>query len=531
MRGGLISDTISNMRILRWIAIILFFVLVAALSVHSLNSINQDIGRHLKSGQIIWETKNVYKTNLFSFTEPAHPFINHHWLSEVVFYLLNGLIGLKGLIVFKAGVIVAAFFLIFKSLPKTAGGWPFLLAGIPALFIFSSRTDVRPEIFSYLFLSYFLFAILRAKYSNEHKWLYALPILQIFWTNMHIYFALGPALLLFFLIDRLAYQKEQARLVLKIFIATCVATLINPNFIKGALAPINILRDYGYSIVENQNIFFLTDYGVQLRDIYLFELSLIVLIISFVIAFKNHKKIVFEFLAASVFTILAGKMIRNFGPYALVFLPIVTLNFASCQPKRILSRRGVQACLLSILILAELLLIKSAVNNGFQRWAGRPNRFGLAIPVGAGSALNFVKENKIHGPVFNNFDIGSFLIWKLYPVRTSGSLRDPTSNGTSPDFKVFVDGRPEAYSIEFFEKIYKPMQENPAVWKQLSEKYGINYIFFGHTDMTPWARTFLSHISQTPDWPLIYLDASTAIFIKRTPENFELIKKFQLTTK
>src|SRR3989344_5470671 len=136
------------MRILRWIALILFFFLVAALSVHSLNSINQDTGRHLKSDKIIWETKNVYKTNLFSFTEPAHPFINHHWLSEVVFYLLNGLIGLKGLIVFKAGVIVTAFFLIFRSLPRAALGWPFLLAGIPTILVFSSRTDIRPEIFS-----------------------------------------------------------------------------------------------------------------------------------------------------------------------------------------------------------------------------------------------------------------------------------------------------------------------------------------------------------------------------------------------
>ena len=53
------------MRLLRWMVLIVFFVLVAVLSVHSLNSINQDIGRHLKSGQIIWETGRVYKTNFF----------------------------------------------------------------------------------------------------------------------------------------------------------------------------------------------------------------------------------------------------------------------------------------------------------------------------------------------------------------------------------------------------------------------------------------------------------------------------------
>ena len=58
------------MKYFRLVAIVLLFLFVGLVCVHSLNSINQDIGRHLKLGQIIWETKSVPKTNLFSFTEP-----------------------------------------------------------------------------------------------------------------------------------------------------------------------------------------------------------------------------------------------------------------------------------------------------------------------------------------------------------------------------------------------------------------------------------------------------------------------------
>ena len=514
MRGLSISDTISNMGILRLIAIILFFVLVAVLSVHSINSINQDIGRHLKSGEIIWQTKSVYKTNLFSFTEPTHPFINHHWLSEVVFYLLNGIIGLKGLIIFKAAAIVAAFFLIFKSLPRAALGWPFLAAGIPAILVFSSRTDIRPEVFSYLFLSFFLFAIFRAKHSNEHKWLYALPVIQIFWTNMHIYFALGPALLFIFWLDRLAHDKIHAKKIFTLFAATVLTTLINPNFISGALAPLMILRDYGYSIVENQSIFFLTDYSIQLRDIYIFEVSLAILIPSFIVALKRGQRaIVFEFLTALAFTIMAGKMIRNFGPYALVFTSVIAVNLAGRPPTKPSSstERLFQILLYGALIAVTLLLIRGAVNNKLHQWFGDSKKFGLILPIGAQGGVDFVKDNGLKGPIFNNFDVGSFLIWKLYPEE-----------------KVFVDGRPEAYSVDFFSKIYKPMQEDLASWQKYSEEYKINYIFFGHTDMTPWARTFLSYISQNPNWPLIYLDGSTAIFIKHTPANLKLIKKFEI---
>ena len=138
-------------------------------------------------------------------------------------------------------------------------------------------------------------------------------------------------------------------------------------------------------------------------------------------------------------------------------------------------------------------------------------RFGLEIPAGAAQGVEFVRQNNIKGPVFNNFDIGSFLIWKLYPEQ-----------------KVFVDGRPEAYSTEFFRNIYKPMQEDPKMWKYYSEKYGINYIFFAHTDITPWARQFLLNISQDPNWLPIYKDGSVIIFLKRTPENSALTKKFEI---
>lgn len=72
------------------------------------------------------------------------------------------------------------------------------------------------------------------------------------------------------------------------------------------------------------------------------------------------------------------------------------------------------------------------------------------------------------------------------------------------------------------------MQENPELWKKYSEEYEINYVFWNHHDITPWSQKFLGHISQNPDWPLVYLDASTAIFLKKNSSNEELIKKHQI---
>jgi len=470
------------MRGLKILSPILLFIFFASFLIHPLYSINQDIGRHLKSGEIIWQTKSVYKTNLFSYTEPDHPFINHHWLSEVAFFGLNNVIGLKGLILFKAVILLLSLWLLFLAVKNKADLWIFLISAMAGIMVWAERTDVRPEIFSYLFLSYFLFAIFRAKYSNQTKWLYVLPIVQIFWTNMHIYFALGPILLLFFLVERIVNLKFKIfnlKKEIRIFILTCLATLINPNLISGALYPLVVLKNYGYSIVENQNIFFLTDYGVSIRSIQLFQFSLVLLILSFVV----RKRIaIFELLSGILFSIMAMKMLRNFGPYGLIFIPLTTLNLSKIK----LSTKKEMAVLISVCII-----LISATSYNIK------NKVSLAIPTGAEKAIEFVKNNNIKGPVFNNFDVGSFLIWKMYP-----------------DQKVFVDGRPEAYSQEFFENIYKPMQSDPQQWKKYSDQYRINYVFFDHRDITPWARTFLARISNNPDWEMAYLDDFVVVFVK-----------------
>jgi hypothetical protein len=72
------------------------------------------------------------------------------------------------------------------------------------------------------------------------------------------------------------------------------------------------------------------------------------------------------------------------------------------------------------------------------------------------------------------------------------------------------------------------MQENKDSWKIYSEKYGFNFIIFELTDITPWAQTFLSWIITDPNWPMIYKDERTAVFVKRNEINRLLIEKYAL---
>ncbi|HZZ99702.1 MAG TPA: hypothetical protein VFK07_03270, partial [Candidatus Paceibacterota bacterium] len=454
------------MKLLSRLAILASFILVALFCFHSINSINQDIGRHLKSGQIIWQTKNVFKTNLFSFTEPDHPFIDHHWLSEVAMYLFERQAGLVGLVAAMALTMAATFALLYAGLRERISPLAWVLATIAGLAVIADRTDIRPEIFSYLFLAYFLFAIFRSKYAGEHRWLYALPFVELAWANMHIYFPLGVGFIGLYMLETIFRRDPVWKRVAWMTLATAIATLINPNFLAGALEPFTILQHYGYSIVENQSIFFLKNYGILLTQINFFLLVGIIFVLSYIPAIRKYafKNYIFEIVSGGMFLFLAADMIRNFGPSAILMTPILALNLQSLFEKRNWPASSLKFNITAIFLM--ILMIWATVTSSAYAWFGTNSTFGPSILASAQDGVDFILDNHIAGPVFNNFDVGSYLIWKLYPEQ-----------------KVFVDGRPEAYSVDFFQNIYEPMQEDPQVFNHYAnDVYHINYIFFDYRD-------------------------------------------------
>jgi len=126
-------------------------------------------------------------------------------------------------------------------------------------------------------------------------------------------------------------------------------------------------------------------------------------------------------------------------------------------------------------------------------------------------AAEFYKSQNIKGPIFNNYDIGGYLIFHLFPEE-----------------KVFVDNRPEAYSVDFFQKIYVPAQEKKEEWLKLDQKYNFNTIFFSHLDLTPWGQNFLIQKVSDSAWAPVFADEYNIIFLKRNTQNAEIIKEYEI---
>jgi hypothetical protein len=157
---------------------------------HAITALTQDLGRHLFTGELILKTLQIPHVNLYSYTFPDFPFINHHWLAEVVFALIYRFGGFAGLFLLMLLLLTAALTLQLKAVIPKVTSLALGLSGILYTGILLERTDLRPELFSFFLLSVFITLLYRYR-QHATKSIFLLIPLQLLWVNMHIYFAVG----------------------------------------------------------------------------------------------------------------------------------------------------------------------------------------------------------------------------------------------------------------------------------------------------------------------------------------------------
>jgi hypothetical protein len=472
--------------------------LVFILFFHQINAINQDLGRHLLLGRIIIQTQRVPKTNLLSYTNPDFPFINTHWFSEVVFYLLEHTGGFFFLLLVTSLVATVAFLiqLLFVKNNKTV---PIVLATCVYLQILSDRTDLRPEIFSFLYLSIFIIILYQFR-SHFTKWIYLLPLVELLWVNSHIYFPIGIFVIALFLIDRILTKSKkiftkETIVLFVILITTGLLALLNPNTIRGATYPLFVFQNYGFPIEENYNVFDIWNLYQHKTAILYFFISVPLLFLFLFLSIKKSKPI--DWLLAISFTIIAATAERNLPLFVfttfIAFTNSLNNIYVLISPLKEKNFYVKNFFFLLVLLFVVWQTITIATYNPF----------GYALtPDNASRGVDFLLQNKIKGPIFNNFDIGSYLLYRLYPQE-----------------KVYVDGRPEAYPASFFKNNYIAAEQNKSLFQKADNTYHFNVIFIWYTDLTPWNQQFLRDINANPHWKLVYLDPSVVIYVKNIPEN------------
>jgi hypothetical protein len=477
-----------------------------------------DLGRHLKNGEVFFSNLSVPQTNLYSYTYPDYPFINHHWGSGVIFSLLERLAGFPGISVFFILTSVLTFFLFFNLAIKYSSfevAAPISLIIIPVLIY---RYRIRPEVFTYFLSGLFLQILWNYKYQKlPFRWLFLLPVLEILWVNLHIYFFVGVMLIAVFLFESLILllinKNEETttqvkELAVALFLAS-LATCLNPAGLAGAMYPFNILKEYELPVIENASVWSVKNKDLPFVPVIYFEILFGLLCVSwlYVTVKRGSNFSVANLLITLFFSAIGWWAIRNFAIFAYFALPLAAVNFRGLK----INESNVYSLKSKLRVSAILLLLSLAmilIRPTYFLSSGRGPR-GIGLEKGTDAAADFFLKENLQGPILNNYDVGSYLIYYLYPRH-----------------RVFVDNRPEAYPAAFFRDIYIPLQADEDRWEKIRRVYGFNVILFNHRAL--WGEQFIVRRVLDPMWAPVYLDKDIIILLKRYGPNQSTITKYEL---
>jgi hypothetical protein len=226
---------------------IIFGIFIVLLTTFKITG-DDDVFWHLATGKYIVETGHVPSQDIFGYVTQGQEWMPFEWGWDILTYGIYNIGGYTGLSIFRTIIFLLIFyiyFLIYKKF-KISPAISFLILTILA-FGTMDRLTPRPHIISLLFFVLILYIIIQYRYfnRNNYKILFFIPLIFLFWANMHMGIIAGMFLFGIWIIsEAIIYFKPQSfsskeipaltkpelvRLAL-IFLACILIMLINPNF-------------------------------------------------------------------------------------------------------------------------------------------------------------------------------------------------------------------------------------------------------------------------------------------------------------
>lgn len=527
-----------NSKLLKFLIFAAILGVYAAFSLNRIALPNNDMGVRLKIGEVTMETRTPPRTNLFSYTEPDQPFINRYWLHGMVFYFVHAYSGFKGLVLFKAAVLLTAFIILFLSARKRGGFWLCTFLSLPVIIILRERTDIRPEIFTYLFIAVHYYFLLDAEDHPEGNRLFWLVPCQALWANLHLFFPLGMLFPAGLLLERLvrAYADRTnppkdllVKKLLLLLLLLAGASCCTQDGLRTFPEFFATLHKSGfYPVGENEPISrYLAAFPELSPSLWTYLLALLVFIViagrtfwarlraSFSVSRALAQLPLFCCLACAGGAAAGFAFRRGITLFALTLLPALaaclslTSGGTGTTPEQ--SPPAKARLPLWARTAGFAALFSYFMYLGFT--ALRAPDFGIGLTAGSEGAAEFFKAQSLKGPIFNNYNIGGYLIYNLYPAE-----------------KVFMDVRGgDAYSLSFFKTVYRPMLRHYRVWLAMLEKYDFNALFFDYEDKYESVRYFITARAADPDWAMVYADKYSVIFLRSSrAQNKAVIDKYRI---
>lgn len=175
------------------------FLFVFIASIHF--PTDPDLGWHLKYGEYFFQHGKVLRDNTFSQLMPDFKWANTSWATDLISYFTFHNFGFFGLVILGAFIITLTFYFFSKAV-KLSFFEKSLIFPLIIYFMNPLNTiSFRGQLLSILFLG--ILSYLLSVYEQKRKVAYFIPLLLLFWSNLHGEFLIGILLFLGWIVIRL----------------------------------------------------------------------------------------------------------------------------------------------------------------------------------------------------------------------------------------------------------------------------------------------------------------------------------------
>jgi len=511
---------------------LLFYVLAAAALVYAfvagLKTITEfDLGWQLATGRWIAQHHQIPSTDVFSYTVAGHPWI-YPVGSGLLFYgvfLLGGYALLSWL---GALTCVATVALLLRK--GNAASACLATLAVPLI---AARTNPRAEMFTVLLFAVMLSLLWEQHHSGAAR-LWLLPLLMVAWVNLHPGFVAGLALLgAYAMLEVLGMiqQSDRSGAAARLrsswpwLIATCAATLVNPwgwGVYRILLHQEAEMQAHAQSITEWASVphtWTAIKLGLLTLDPNQPYLLLLAAVLAVSIALLRRQLGAAALVGCAVF--FAVLHMRFLALLAIVVVVVGGAALASLPrlPKykmhnaRLRSMLAVGAAALFVGLAATR--VTSVITNRESARGSNLASFGAGLSWWfPEKAAAFIERESIPGQIFNSYNEGGYIAWRL-----------------GPRYRDYIDGRAVPFGPGLMERASLLMTSPPdsQPWKQEAERYNINTILvpLGRYDALQFFPV-LKQFCESDVWRPVYLDEVSAVFVRHRPETEALIERAQV---
>jgi hypothetical protein len=488
----------------RALHVALLLSLLAAVAGLALQPVSEsDVFFRLKAGQEILARHALPGINLYSFTYPDYPDLDTAWLFEVGAAWLFARGGFPALVLAKTAILLATFAAAFAVCRRRgAGATASVLALAAAAFAARERFVERPHLVSLAGQVMLLAAIdaLWATPDHDRRRARRLMLATVgavaLWANLHAGVFLAPVMLglaaLGAWIDDRRFPRRLAVLLAILAVGAAAAMLATPvgtglfrylylHLIFPALHPVDEFRAASWT-----------------SDAPLLLLGAATVVAALLVRPRRARLL----LPAAALAILASRSIRFGADLALVVAPIFAVGLTRLGETGGRLFRGQ----LPAVIVATALAAWAIGPRVAAAHAGRPMlAIGLDSSIVPLDAIRFVSENDLRARMYNDFEIGAYLLFEGFPR-----------------YRVFVDPRLPAYPRQMHQLLGRG-DLSRAEWDAAMQRYGVDSALLAYAGLNRRVAWW------DPEcWALVYRAQDARVFVRRLPRHRALISRREI---